>query len=84
MRALLLATTAAIGIGLVGTSPTFAGSTSGDELARAAELGALMDQAQHRRRNGPHGPVIRRPPIIVDIDDDDGPDLPDDDDDDDD
>jgi hypothetical protein len=59
MRAIFIALVTALGMGLFGTSPTLANSVTGNELARAAELGALADQARFHFRRHHHRHHLR-------------------------
>ncbi len=52
MRATLLAALMAAGIGLIGTSNTFAAPASGPAMLGAALENSMLEEAQWRRRRG--------------------------------
>jgi hypothetical protein len=52
MRAIILAALTAAGIGLIGTSSTFAAPASGPGLFGAALENSMVEEAQWRRRRG--------------------------------
>ncbi len=54
MRAIFIAALVALGIGLVGTSPTLAAPASGVVIGNAAHLNQVVDRAHWRWRHHRH------------------------------
>jgi hypothetical protein len=62
MRTTLIATLVAMGIGLIGTSSTFAAPANGSAIRGALELGSMTTQASYhyRRRYRPYCYYVTR------------------------